>query len=155
MVNPMVPDVLRTPTDRIREQMKALRSESRLAYRERLARRLDFLLRALEEEDQPLAEDSPESLRQMLLFLEALPEFRCPTVTVTPFATFRAQWQGHPSEHLAVDFVPDGQVRFVLFAPDPSHLEHVERVSGIVSPANAMKAIESYQVHRWAADAGA
>ena len=147
-------DELRTPEAQIRRQIRALRRGSRLLYRERLARRLEFLLDALDEQEEPLAEDSPESLRQMLLFLEALPDFRCPTVTVTPFATFRAQWQGHPSEHFAVDFVSDGQVRFVVFAPDLSHPGRLDRVSGIVSPANAMKAIETYQVPRWAADAG-
>jgi hypothetical protein len=154
MVKPMALDVLPKPKDRIREQIKALRSGSRLAYRERLARRLDFLLRTLEEEGESWSDHSPESLRQMLQFLEAVPELRCPTVTVTPFATFRAQWRAESSEHFAVDFVPDGQVRFVVFAADPGHPERVERVSGIVSPANAMKAIETYQVHRWAADAG-
>jgi hypothetical protein len=150
----MVLDVLRTPKEQILQQVKAFRKGSRLPYRERLARRLDFLLRALEEEGEPLADDSPDSLRQMLLFLEALPEFRCPTVTVTPVATFRAQWQADPTEHFAVDFVPDGQVRFVVFAPEPGHPARVERVSGIVSPANAIKTIETYQVDRWAADAG-
>jgi hypothetical protein len=153
-LEPMVLDVLRTPKERIREQVKALRRGSRLPYREHLARRLDFLLRALEKEEEPLAEDSPESLRQMLLFLKGLPDFRCPTVTVTPLATFRAQWQADRNEHFAVDFVPDGQIRFVVFAADPGHAGRVDRVSGIVSPANAMKAIETYQVHRWAADAG-
>jgi hypothetical protein len=150
----MVLDVLRTPKDRIREQIKTLRSGSRLPYREQLARRLTFLLKALEEEGESWSEHSTESLRRMLQFLEAAPDLRCPTVTVTPLATFRAQWQADPSRHFAVDFVPDGQVRFVVFAPDPGHPERVERVSGIVSPANAMKTIETYQVHRWAADAG-
>jgi hypothetical protein len=151
----MVLDVLRTPKDRIREQIKALRSGSRLTYRQHLARRLDFLLKALEEEGESWSDHSPESLRQMLRFLEAVPEFRCPTVTVTPFATFRAQWRADRNQHFAADFVPDGQVRFVLFAPDPGDPERVERVSGIVSTANAMRAIETHQVHRWAADAGA
>jgi hypothetical protein len=146
-------DELRTPQAQIRRQIEALRRGSPLLYRERLARRLDFLLRALEEEGEPWAEDSPESLRQMLLFLEGLPEFRCPTITVTPFATFRAQWQADRNQHFAADFVPDGQVRFVVFAPDPGDPGRVQRVSGVVRPANAMKAVETYEVHRWAADA--
>jgi hypothetical protein len=150
----MVLDVLHTPRDRLREQIKALRCGSRLPYREHLARRLSFLLRALQEEGESWSDHSPESLRQMLQFLEAVPKFRCPTVTVTPSATFRAQWQADPTRHFAVDFVPDGQVRFVVFAPDPAHPERVERVSGVVGPTNAMKAIETYQVRRWAADVG-
>ena len=126
----MVLDLLRMPKERICEQVRALRRGSRLPYRQHLARRLDFLLRALEEDGEAWADGSPSLLRQMLLFLEAFPEFRCPTVTVTPAATFRAQWQADPSEHFAVDFVPDGQVRFVVFAPDPGNPQTEPRGAG-------------------------
>jgi hypothetical protein len=113
------------------------------------------LLNALEEEGETWAEDSPDSLQQMLLFLRATPDIRCPTVTITPSATFRTEWQGSRNRHLAVDFLPDGQARFVVFSPDPLHPDRVQRVSGIVSRADVMRAIEPYRVHRWAADAGA
>jgi hypothetical protein len=45
--------------------------------------------------------------------------------------------------------------RFADHLNPPGHPERVERVSGIVRAANAMRAIETYQAHRWAADAGA
>jgi hypothetical protein len=148
-------DELRTPKGQIQRQIPAFQRGGGLPYRERLARRLDFLLGALEEEEETWAEDSPDSLRQMLLFLQAVPDFRCPMVTITPAATFRAEWQGGQNRHLAIDFLPDGQVRFVVFSPDPLHPDRVQRVSGIVSRADVMRAIEPYKVYRWAADAGA
>ena len=126
-----------------------------MPYCERLARRLEFLLGAIEEEGEACAEGSPESLRQMLLFLRAMPDFRCPTVTITPSATFRAEWQAGQNRHLAVDFLPDGQVRFVVFSPDPRHPDRVQRVSGIVDRVDVIRAVEPYNVHRWATDAGA
>lgn len=147
-------DELRTPKGQIQRQITALRRGGRLPYRERLARRLNILLEALEEEEETWTENSPESLRQMLLFLQAVPDFRCPTVTITPSATFRAQWQAGRDRHFAVDFLPDGQVRFVVFAPDPRHPDRVQRVSGIVGRADVIRAVEPYNVHRWAADAG-
>jgi hypothetical protein len=91
----------------------------------------------------------------MLLFLRAMPDFRCPTVTITPSATFRAEWQAGQNRHLAVDFLPDGQVRFVVFSPDPRHPDRVQRVSGIVDRVDVIRAVEPYNVHRWATDAGA
>jgi len=148
-------DELRTPKGQIQGQITALRRGGGLSYHERLARRLDILLAALEEEEETWSDDSPDSLRQMLLFLQAAPNLCCPTVTVTPSATFRAQWQAGQDQHFAVDFLPDGQVRFVVFAPDPRHPDRVQRVSGVVSRAEVMTAIEPYRVHRWAADAGA
>ena len=148
-------DELRTPKGQIERQITALRRGGGLPYRERLARRLEFLLGAPEEEGEEWGEHSPESLRQMFLFLQDVPDFQCPTVTVTPSATFRAQWQAGQNQHFAADFLPDGQVRFVVFAPDPRHPERAQRVSGVVSRTDIMKAIEPYKVHRWAADAGA
>lgn len=147
-------DDLRTPKGQIQRQITALRSGG-LPYRGRLADRLDFLLTALEEEGETWAESSPDSLRQMLLFLRAAPDLRCPTVTITPLATFRAQWQAGRNRHFAVDFLPDGQVRFVVFSPDPRHPDRVQRVSGIVGRVDVMRAVEPYKVHRWAADEGA
>lgn len=148
-------DELRTPKGQIQRQITAFRRGGGLPYRERLARRLDFLLGALEEEEETGPEDSPDSLRQMLLFLRATPDLRCPTVTITPSSTFRAEWQAGQNRHLAVDFLPDGQVRFVVFSPDPLHPDRVQRVSGIVSRADVMRAVEPYKVYRWATDAGA
>jgi hypothetical protein len=149
-----VPDDLRTPKGELRRQISALRGGAAPPCRERLAGRLDALLDALEEEGEAWADDSPDSLREMLGFLEAVPDFRCPTVTVTPSATFRAEWQAGRNQHFAVDFLADGQVRFVVFAPDPRHADRVQRVSGVVSRADLTRAVEPYEVHRWAADAG-
>jgi hypothetical protein len=143
---------LRTPKMQIQRQITAFRRGGGLPYRERLARRLDFLLGALEEEGETWAVDSPDSLRQMLLFLQDAPDLRCPTVTITPSATFRAEWQAGQNEHFAVDFLPDGQVRFVVFSPGPLHPNRVQRLSGIVSRADVIRAIEPYKVYRWAAD---
>jgi hypothetical protein len=148
-------DRLRTPKGQIQRQITALRRGGGLPYRESLARRLDFLLDVLEEEGETWGEGSPDSLRQMLLFLRAAPDLGCPTVTITPSATFRAEWQAGQNRHLAVDFLPDGQVRFVVFSPDPRHPDRAQRVSGIVGRVNVMRAVEPYEVHRWAVDAGA
>ena len=146
---------LKTPKGQIQGQIRALRVRGGFPYSERLANRLDVLLDALEEEGEAWGRDSPDSLRQMFVFLRSVPEFRCPTVTITPSATFRAQWDAGRNSHLAIDFLPDGQVRFVVFSPDPRHPDRVRRVSGIVSRLDLTRVVEPYNVHRWAADAGA
>lgn len=147
-------DELRTPEGQMRRQIRSLRAGIRSAYRERLARRLEFLLEAIEEEGDTWSDDSPDSLRKMVLFLQSVPTLRYPTVTVTPSATFRAQWTADPNKHFAVDFLPNGEVRFVVFCPDPRHPNRVERVSGITSWENLTHAVKPYKVLRWAADAG-
>ncbi len=149
------PDELRTPQGQIRREIDKLRAGSPLVYHERLARRLEFLLQAMEEEGETWAAESPESLRRMLLFLESVPDFRCPTITVTPSATFRAQWTEGVNAHFALDYLADGRVRFVVFSPDPHHPQRAQRLSGMTGWENVMEIVGPFRVNRWTEDARA
>lgn len=148
-------DDLRTPEGQIQRQIHSVRRGFQLNYRERLARRLEFLLETMKEEGEAWTEDSPESLRRMLLFLNNVPSFRYPMVTTTPSSTFRAQWTADAKRHFAVDFLPNGQVYFVVFSPDPRHPNRVQRTSGITSLETLIDLVEPHRVQRWTADAGA
>lgn len=147
-------DYLRTAEGRIEQLIRSIRDASPLIYRERLSRRLEFLLNAMKEEGEKWSEDSPESLRMMMLFLQTVPDFRYPTVTITPSATFRIQWTVDGNRHFAADFLPDGQVKFVVFCPDPHHSSRIQRISGITSRENLINIVKPYKVHDWAAGAG-
>lgn len=144
-----------TPAGVIRAEIDNIRAGSPLLYRERLARRLEALLEAMQEDGEAWAAESPESLRRMLLFLESVPSFRYPTLTVTPSATFRAQWTERENAHFALDFLADGRVRFVVFCPESRHPERVQRLSGITGWDSVMELVEPFRIHRWAEDAGA
>lgn len=126
-----------------------------MIYHERLVRRLEFLFQAMAEECEAWGADSAESLRKMLQFLQSVPSFRYPTVSVTPSATFRAQWTDGENAHFTLDFLADGQVRFVVFSPDPHHPDRVQRLSGMTSWENVMEIIGPFRVHRWTEDARA
>lgn len=124
------------PEGQIEQIISGIRNAAQLAHRESLSRRLEFLMDAMQDEAGEWQQGSPESLRQMLLFLGTVPHFRYPTVTITPSATFRIQWADDRNGHFAADFLPDGQVKFVLFYPDPHHSNHIQRHSGITSREN-------------------
>ncbi len=109
----------------------------------------------MEEEGEAWSDDSPESLRRMMLFLQSQPSLGYPILTVTPSAAFRVQWTADPKRHFAAEFLTNGEVRFVVFSPDPRHPERVQRISGMASWDNLMRVIEPYNVRRWAANAGA
>jgi hypothetical protein len=145
-------DALRTPEGQIRQQIHSLRCGFQLTYCEHLARRLEFLLETMEEEEEEWSEDSSQSLRRMLLFLNNVPNFRYPVVTITPSATFRAQWTAGAKRHFAVDFLPNGQVHFVVFSAEPRHPNRIQRITGITSWESLINLIELYKVHHWAAD---
>ena len=146
---------MRTPQGKIRQLIIYIRAASQLVYHEHLARRLEVLLEAMQDEGETWAAESPESLRRMLLFLESVPSFRCPTVTVTPSATFRAQWTEGEDAHFALDFFADGQVRIVVFSPDPNHPQRVQHFSGMTGWENVMEIVGPFRVNRWTEDAGA
>lgn len=148
-------DELRTPEGQIRRQVVSLRATPGLLYRERLARRLEFLLAAMEDEGEAWSDDSPESLRRMMLFLQSEPSLGYPSVTVTPSATFRAQWTTDRTRHFAAEFLANGEVRFLVFGPDSRHPDRVQRVTGMANWQSLMHVVEPYNVLRWAADARA
>ena len=127
------------PEGQIEQIIRGIRNAAQLAHRESLSRRLEFLMDAMKDEAGEWQQGSPESLRQMLLFLGTVPHFRYPTVTITPSATFRIQWADDRNGHFAADFLPDGQVKFVLFYPDPHHSSHIQRLSGITRWENLIQ----------------
>jgi len=147
-------DELRMPEEQIRRQIRKFWADSLLTYRERLSRRLEFLLDAMEEDGEVWSDDSPDSLRMLLRFLESVPDFRYPTVTITPSATFRAQWTAGSDRHFAIDFLPDGQVRLVVFCRDLRHSNRIKRYSGVTSWDSITRDVEPFDIRRWTTDAG-
>lgn len=145
-------DRRRQPAARIRQLIWALRSWRMLSYGVRLSHRLGGIVDSMAEEMDDWVANSPKSLQNMLVFLSSVPELKYPTVTVTPSATFRAEWSGPSNENLAVDFLPDGFVKFVVIREDPLRYGRVEAVSGIVSREGLMDRVEPYKVRAWAAD---
>ena len=110
---------------------------------------------AMEEEAGLWDASSGESLRKMLMFLESVPELRQPVVTITPAGTFRAEWTLGSDSHFAIDFLPDGQVRFVVFCPNPRHPARVQRLAGLSDWDTVMEMVTPYDVGRWAMNAAA
>ncbi len=147
-------DTVRSPETELRQNICWLRFLSSLPYGRDLADRLDFLLEAVIDEGEQWQDCSGASLRHMLQFLEAVPNFRAPQITITPAATFRAQWTRDETAHLAVDFLADGMVRFVVFRPDPRRKGKVHRMSGISSWDGLIEVVDTLNVSRWAENAG-
>ena len=142
-------DEIQTAVGDIRQQILGIRTGSRLPYWELLAERLELLVDAMHEEGEAWADNSGDSLRKMLMFLETVPHFRLPAITITPAATFRAQWTEDNDSHFAVDFLPDGQVHFVVFCPSSRHPGRVKRVAGKSSWETLMAEVLPYEVSSW------
>lgn len=137
----------RDPEREVRRQLQAFRFSS-LPYQERLIRRIHQLIDWAVEEGEPMA-DAAASLRNMLRFLSANRHLAQPITTMTPSGTFRAEWTESSSAHLAINFLPSDQARFVVFCrtlPASS----IQRISGVTSIFELSRLLFSFGVSRWA-----
>lgn len=123
------------------------------SYRDRLVSRVQMLSQELAEED-PGRVPSVESFQALLNFLVANPKLKFPHIVLTADGFFRAEWHRSKDYHLAVTFLLDGDVRFVVFAKRkgarlPSPLAKVDRQSGITSLDRLMEVLAPFAIRRW------
>jgi hypothetical protein len=113
---------------------------------------LHILLEISRDEQPDQAPPALASVRDLIAFLADHPELAYPGVVLTQEGNVRIQWRRTRGEHFAVEFVGDGDVRFVIFAPDPSRPDKTARVSGSATVDSLMRLAEPYDVLRWASE---
>lgn len=134
----------------IKAEIHQLRISSKIRFSELLAKRLDSLADATEEEYPDQEPISPESLKDFLSFLDQTPELDYPSVVLTYSGNIRASWTKSKNEHFAVEFYGFGDVGYVVFAPDSYYPFKVSRTSGSCSSKILMKVVEPFNVLNWA-----
>lgn len=117
-----------------------------LSYSQKLSDRLKFLLEIAKDEQELVA---TESLINLLSFLKSEMPLACPKVFLTPRGNFRAQWRKTPEQHFAMEFLPSGKTRYVLFAADLEQPNLIARTAAITSRDAVMKSVEVYGVRDW------
>jgi hypothetical protein len=129
-----------------------LRYDPRIRFAERIAARLDYLLEISREEQPEQAPPAMASVEGFLAFLSKNPGLAYPTIVLTPDGNVRAQWRRSPSEHLAIEFLGENDVWFVIFAPDPTDPYKTIRTSGGATVGSVMSLAAPYGVMRWAGE---
>jgi len=130
------------------EVIENIRKENRFSFSPRLADRIEFLAEVGESpEEQPLALGS---LKYFLRFLESAPNLAYPDIMLSTYGNLRVQWRKSRKEHFAAEFLPDGDVRFVVFTQNKKHENKVTRVSGLATTDMLTDAVENYGVLGWA-----
>ena len=123
-------DERRQERDKVKEQIAIIERSVPVPYARRLANRLTRLNRIAEEEGEYQGEISSGSLRTFIFLLRSSPTLAEPSVVLTPSGNIRAHWQRSPDKLSAAEFFPDGNVRFIRFAPDPQDATETIRLSG-------------------------
>jgi hypothetical protein len=124
-------------------------SQKRIPFAERLANRLEYLVEASQEEYPYQSPISSESLRWFVYLLISTPNLVYPDVVLSPSGNIRVEWHAARNRHFAIEFSPDGNARFVVFAPDSKHPMKTSRFSGIVSVEALIETVRPYGVLKW------
>ncbi|MBW2680968.1 MAG: hypothetical protein JRD01_09545, partial [Deltaproteobacteria bacterium] len=120
-----------------------------ICYREGLANRLLSLFNDAKEEDPDCLGIAAKSLRNFNNFLHLNTNLKCPTISLTPDYNIYASWKGEQGRVFSLHFLPNEDVRFVIFKPNDRHPERKIRVSGIATTDVLMETVMSYRIEEW------
>jgi len=141
-------DEMLADEEKVRKLINYIRDKSPIQFAQELASRLDFLYESVIEdaEEEPI---SPESLTNFIAFLQETPDVKLPDVVLTPSNEIRAQWRKGSNRHFAVAFLPTGKTRYVIFTPNPTDPDKIDRLSGTTSVDSLMHTAEPHGVLDW------
>ena len=135
--------------EKIKKLIDYVREGSKIQFAQELAVKLNFLNEVVNEDPD---EDSIsiDSMRNFISFLQSTTNFKCPNVALTPSNEIHAQWRTSPNRHFAAVFLPTGETRFVIFAPNSKDPEMIDRISGLTSVDSLLERIQPHNVLEWA-----
>jgi len=143
-------DEVSSNEEKVRELISFIRKELKKSFSEKLANRLSFLYKVSQEESPGEEAISFESLRNFIFFLNTSTKLKYPDVVLSPLNNIRAQWRAASNRHFAAEFLPTGDVSFVIFSPDFKKTEKIIRLSGITSVESLIDTTAPHGVLHWA-----
>ena len=100
-------------------------------FTSRLVSRLELLAGEPDEPDEQSM--APGSLRNFMdflsKFLREVPNLVYPDVVLSFSGNIGVQWRKSQNEQFSAEFLPSGDVRFLVFTPNPKHQDKVIRAS--------------------------
>jgi hypothetical protein len=105
---------------------------SDLSFRSRLMDRLSVLASAFAEDYAGQAL-SPRATDALTTFLLGDPSFGYPDLTATPAGDLYAEWRGNAGRALTIEFLDSGDVRYLVFHPNPKHPQRIDRLTGFTT----------------------
>ena len=136
--------------DKVKKLINHVRLEERIPYSREITDKLNYLFDAVNDdpEEDPI---SPESMKSFISFFKRTPNLKLPEIVLTPSNEIRAQWRVSNNRHFAVVFLPNEDVRFVLFKPNSKDPDKIDRMSGMTSVDSLFEIVQLHNVFEWAA----
>jgi len=119
-----------------------------IPYRENLANRLLDLYYYAKEEDPECVGIAAESLRSFNDFIHLHTNLKRPIISLTPDNNIYASWRDN-NRVFSIHFLPNADVRFVMFKPNDIHPERKIRVSGSATIDTLMETLAPHSLEEW------
>ena len=132
--------------ERILKIIDSFNGLKNLPYRERLIRRLTFLLEIEMEEDPENWKFYPESLSSFLHFIRLHQNLKYPDVCLTPDGFIQVQWREASNRNLVLEFLLDHSIHFVLFKQKG---DQAELFYGVAGPESVWEEIKIHGADKW------
>jgi hypothetical protein len=142
-------DLLNNEEDQVQELIFRIRKSHSIPYHESLAHRLLALFKDAKEEDHDSLGIAAGSLRNFYNFLHLHTNLKRPAISLTPDYNIYASWRGERNRVFSVHFLPNGDVRFVIFKPNDRHPGRQIRLSGIATSDILMETVAPDGVSDW------
>jgi len=141
--------LLKREEDQVQELIFRIKRSKSICYRKGLANRLLTLFNDAKEEDPDCLGIAAKSLRNFNNFLHLNTNLQCPTISLTPDYNVYASWRDEQKRVFSIHFLPDADVRFVIFKPNDRHPERKIRISGVATTDVLMETVIPYGIGDW------
>jgi hypothetical protein len=141
-------ELINTQDDKVQALIFQIRLATFIPNNESLANRILDLFK-MEKEDNPNSPGiSVDSLSNFYDFLTMYLKIKKPSLTLSPDYNIYASWKS--DQHLfSIHFLPNDEIRFVLFKPNSRHPGQKIRVSGTATNDTLIKAIPPDSLNNW------
>lgn len=122
-------ELLSTQDDQVQALIHQIRKSKIISNHERIAVKLLALFNIAKEENPTSPGIAADSLSNFYDFLQLYTNIKNPTLSLSPDYNIYASWRS--KEHLfSTHFLPNGEIRFVLFIPNNRHPKRKIRITG-------------------------
>lgn len=135
--------------DAVQDLIFSMRSTATISDSQGIADRLLELYNSSKEEEPSLIGMAVQSLLSYYKFLQKNPDLKRPAITLTPDGNVYVSWRGDEGRVLSIHFLPDSDVRFVVFKPNRRDPERKTRISGMTTFDMLMEEVAPCHVCDW------
>jgi len=142
-------NLLNSEENQVQELIFRIKTSRSISYRESLANRILALFKDAKEEDPDCIGIATESFRNFYNFIHLHTNIKCPIISLTPEYNIYASWRGEQNRVFSIHFLPNADVRFVMFKPNDRYPERKIRISGLATTDIIMETLTPYYLEDW------